>query len=305
MAVIRKYHPEEIYISGSTAACREIDLQARDYYEAMGGKFSSKTLGILEADWVATDQALYYVNYLVDFYQRKEWGSIFSVKIENRRSFRGLEKVSLEYVEPEGLGFNYSNLKKQTFETGKSASEDLLIIAGEVDLGDALSRHMPILDLPRIYLESAKANFDNVTNFKSYNEQLVSQLKQLTKRYVDALTESVQMAEAAKIKYRKLDRRIRDTVQAAESTEQKIEIILTEVSQMLDTWGDYAHIKPPKINASDRLIEKGDFFSDKENRDAFFHMIQSHFAIHLDPEEWSGETFRDLAVFIHDHFYRY
>ena len=154
-------------------------------------------------------------------------------------------------------------------------------------------------------ISSQERIYESYKRTEMHKQHLEKMTEMLTKRLEERWKLWLKSLKIRLKKNRELDRRIRDTVQAAESTEQKIEIILTEVSQMLDTWGDYAHIKPPKINASDRLIEKGDFFSDKENRDAFFHMIQSHFAIHLDPEEWSGETFRDLAVFIHDHFYRY
>ena len=77
-----------------------------------------------------------------------------------------------------------------------------------------------------------------------HKQHLEKMTEMLTKRLEERWKLWLKSLKIRLKKNRELDRRIRDTVQAAESTEQKIEIILTEVSQMLDTWGDYAHIKP-------------------------------------------------------------
>jgi len=95
--VIKKSHGVEVFLSGAVAKCREIDEKAADHYERLGGRYNRHTLNILEADWVATNFALYYVNFMVDFFQRTEWDSIASLRLG--RPYFNFRKVYISFTD--------------------------------------------------------------------------------------------------------------------------------------------------------------------------------------------------------------
>jgi|GEM_PF-4251025 hypothetical protein len=111
--VVSENYPEEEAEAGGPARCKEIDKEALTFYERQGGR-PSMNLGLLEADWVATDKALYYVNYRVNFLRRIQWDSITSVKVSS--NFGASRKLTI--VSRGG--------KSQKWGVGRLASEDLL-----------------------------------------------------------------------------------------------------------------------------------------------------------------------------------
>jgi hypothetical protein len=83
LRLIRQKHPNENVLGSGVAKCRSLDSKIFD--EHLTGRGTSGGLGVLEADWVATNVALYYVTPRVGSVLRWLWSDIASIEKGRRK----------------------------------------------------------------------------------------------------------------------------------------------------------------------------------------------------------------------------
>ena len=83
LRLIQQKHPSENVLGSGVAKCRSLDSKIFD--EHLTGRGTSGGLGVLEADWVATNIALYYVTPRVGSVLRWPWSEIASVEKGRRK----------------------------------------------------------------------------------------------------------------------------------------------------------------------------------------------------------------------------
>lgn len=111
-------------IDGGAAKCKVLDHQAdahfSQHYTADERRSVRREhrLQVLEADWVATDAALYYVTPAVKAVWRRSWSEVRSITmVKQRRRF-----ATLRVEDRHGGSFDWS--------LGRAAAANLLAIAG-------------------------------------------------------------------------------------------------------------------------------------------------------------------------------
>lgn len=123
---IAKSRPNETLLDAGAAKCKALDQRHMAEVErSLGGtravRVFAKSAGagvtqFMEADWVATDQALYYVSFYAGVADRWEWNEITRL---SRKSHRG--PTQRLWVTARGEDFKWS--------IGRLAAESLLRIA--------------------------------------------------------------------------------------------------------------------------------------------------------------------------------
>lgn len=125
---LAKSIPNETLLDGGAAKCKALDQRhMAELEQRLGGTRAvrgfAKSIGagvtrFMEADWAATDHALYYVSFYAGLADRWEWNEITQL---NRTSRFGLTQRLL--LTSGGEDFEWS--------TGRQAAESLLRIARE------------------------------------------------------------------------------------------------------------------------------------------------------------------------------
>jgi hypothetical protein len=87
LAFLATKYPREKPLAGGAAKVRKLDRQFLDYYISQVGDRAARRQGLnlLEADWVATEEALYYVSPRVKQACRYRWTEIVSVEMIKQR----------------------------------------------------------------------------------------------------------------------------------------------------------------------------------------------------------------------------
>jgi hypothetical protein len=87
LAFLERNSPAEVILAGGAAKVKNLDRQFLDRYISQVGERAARRerLNLLEADWVATDKALYYISPRVGQGCRYPWAHILSLVIVKQR----------------------------------------------------------------------------------------------------------------------------------------------------------------------------------------------------------------------------
>jgi hypothetical protein len=87
IAFLNRNFPTETPFAGGAAKAKELDRDLLDRYIAQVGESVAKRQGLnlLEADWVATEEALYYISPRVGQGYRYPWTDIAHISIVKKR----------------------------------------------------------------------------------------------------------------------------------------------------------------------------------------------------------------------------
>lgn len=87
LAFLSRNYPRERPLAGGAAKVKELDRQFLDRYISQVGEREARRQGLflLEADWVATEEALYYISPRVGQGCRYPWEDIASISIVKKR----------------------------------------------------------------------------------------------------------------------------------------------------------------------------------------------------------------------------
>jgi hypothetical protein len=87
IAFLTRNFPSETPLAGGAAKVKELDREFLDRYVSQVGESVAKRQGLnlLEADWVATEEALYYISPRVGQGFRYPWTDIAEISIVKKR----------------------------------------------------------------------------------------------------------------------------------------------------------------------------------------------------------------------------
>jgi hypothetical protein len=87
IAFLNRNFPDETPLAGGAANVKELDRDLLDRYISQVGESVAKRQGLnlLEADWVATEEALYYISPRVGQGFRYPWTDIAQISIVKKR----------------------------------------------------------------------------------------------------------------------------------------------------------------------------------------------------------------------------
>jgi hypothetical protein len=110
--MLMRLSPDEVPLDGGAAGCRAIDSVFYDEYAATGTR--PRGMRALEAAWLATDEAFYYIAPNVQQYRRWAWGD---VRMKSSRRGRRFARVEMESTDA-----------KFTFRLGSNAMDNLMAV---------------------------------------------------------------------------------------------------------------------------------------------------------------------------------
>jgi hypothetical protein len=87
IAFLKRNFPSETPLAGGAARAKELDRELLDLHISQVGESVAKRQGLnlLEADWVATEEALYYISPRVAQGYRYPWTDIAQISIIKKR----------------------------------------------------------------------------------------------------------------------------------------------------------------------------------------------------------------------------